>query len=448
MRSTMLHWLTQWTTAERLQELIPVTAGMMMLCASVSPWLNDPLGKPFSAWDVPIDIGWQFRAPILNYGILCLFCALYTFAVAFAQWISFRGSRYFLQRFRMAGLLCLVPCTLFFFQFLCSDIVTMNLLAQHKIQMLLIQRHIGYSLAEQLIPLSPFTIDISTLQGRMAFLVDQMTFGPLLPLISAAMSINPKRLRYVQSVNADGRQSTATIRSWRSRILLAVLAFILLVVFGRAPASMISENQARTLLASGNYEDALAWMDRALIFSPELNGVSFYHIERGEALYFLHPLQQSAETQAYLAYSYRQQGSKLVAYQELLSASQSHYMPRWILDEMSITLENLSEPTTSRATLLWIKLLVQRDPNNVFGHYIIGRFQYDLHNYEQCAEQMNMVLKLSTNDDVQSTAYTYIALSDAGQRDFVDERLLLLKAIALDPAYRNNTARGELSGLR
>jgi Tfp pilus assembly protein PilF len=49
--------------------------------------------------------------------------------------------------------------------------------------------------------------------------------------------------------------------------------------------------------------------------------------------------------------------------------------------------------------------------------------------------------------DLQSSAYTYIALSQLQQGKTANARRLLLKAVELDPEYSNNTAREELSGL-
>jgi hypothetical protein len=60
---------------------------------------------------------------------------------------------------------------------------------------------------------------------------------------------------------------------------------------------------------------------------------------------------------------------------------------------------------------------------------------------------MIAVTQISSNADIQSSAYTYMALSDAGQGNVVEERMLLFKAVELDPNYHNNTAREELSGL-
>ena len=60
---------------------------------------------------------------------------------------------------------------------------------------------------------------------------------------------------------------------------------------------------------------------------------------------------------------------------------------------------------------------------------------------------MNAVIRLSGNANLQSSAYTYLALSAGGQGKYSDERDLLFKAVALDPDYHNNTAREALSGL-
>ncbi len=69
--------------------IIPTVAGCIMIGASLLPWLNGPLGESYSAWQLPIDIGWQFRIAIINYGLLCLCCAIYAFVVAYAHWKPF-----------------------------------------------------------------------------------------------------------------------------------------------------------------------------------------------------------------------------------------------------------------------------------------------------------------------------------------------------------------------
>src|SRR5260370_36000365 len=114
-------WFIQRITLPSMRSTIPVVAGCLMICTSILPWLNDPLGEKYSAWKLPIDSGWQFPVSILNYGLLCLFCAIYAFLVALANWKPFKGSDYFAQRHTIAGLLCIVPIALFFLQYLCVD---------------------------------------------------------------------------------------------------------------------------------------------------------------------------------------------------------------------------------------------------------------------------------------------------------------------------------------
>jgi tetratricopeptide (TPR) repeat protein len=97
--------------------------------------------------------------------------------------------------------------------------------------------------------------------------------------------------------------------------------------------------------------------------------------------------------------------------------------------------------------LPWLETLLQLDDSNLYAQYLEGRMQYDLHNYSVCTTYMVNVLLLSQNPAIQSSAYTYMGLSAEGQGNYIDARKLLLRAIELDPAYHNNIAREELSGL-
>lgn len=450
----------QRTILPPLSSIIPAAAGCIMLYASVLPWLSDPLGKVYSAWQLPIDIGWQFHIAPFSYGLLCLCCAVYAFLVAYANWKPFRGvgaqfiAPYFVQRHVTAGILCIIPVALFLLQYLCVDMAGAFQLAQHKTQALLIQQHLNYKLPKERISLSPFLIDSSTIWGRLVMLVDQVSIGPLLPCLSGWMLLESRRF----SPPRPGL--TTSVRRHKRTWLIGVGLLILVVILGRAPAAMACEYQARASLLAGDYRSAVNWLNRAVALNAALDQMSYYHEERGQALYFLHPDQQSDESRVYLASAYRQQGDYLGAYQQLLAVEQSHHAPSWVVDEMSMTLERLAEltqplkgPPTTRpdndvTALPWLRLLTQADPSNVYGQYVLGRIQYDIHDYTACVTQMGTVLELNPNADIQSSAYTYIALSDAGQGDYLDARKLLFKAVELDPNYWNNTARQELSGLR
>jgi tetratricopeptide (TPR) repeat protein len=131
-----------------------------------------------------------------------------------------------------------------------------------------------------------------------------------------------------------------------------------------------------------------------------------------------------------------------------------------VLDEFAVTLERLAEMphplngalrlrvSREEASLNWLYQLSQADPRNIYAHYMIGRIEYDLQDYNQCEVQMLAVLNVGQEESIASSAYTYLGLSHFGQGDLVAGRQNLLKAESLDPSYRNNTAREELSGLR
>jgi len=447
--------LQRSTALPSQQSIIPAVAGCVMLGASVLPWLTDPLQGNYSAWKLPIDIGWQFHVEVVNYGLLCLCCALYAFCVAYAHWKPFRGSNYFVRRNVSAGLLCLLPIALFLLQYLCADIHSINQLAQHKIQMLLIRQHFGYRTTPERIIIQPFALDAATLQGRLALLANQISIGLVLPFLSAYLLLGLKR----PTTTSPGSVATKKHPEGLWFASIATLVLVLGIVLARAPAAIACEYQARLSLDVGDYTSALSWLDVAHILNPELDQLASYHIERGQAWYFLYPDQHNQDTYAYLAFVYQQRGDDLNAYQQLHAISPAQSPPSWVVDEMSNALERSSEftkslggslitrPAHDDTALPWLQLLTQVDPSNVYGEYLVGRIQYDLHDYSGCTEQMVRVIELTSNRDVQSSAYTYMALSDAGKGDYLEERTLLFKAEQLDPNYYNNTARQELSGL-
>lgn len=443
-------------------------AGCIMIGASVLPWLNNPLGDAYTAWELPIDIGWQVHSSIFSYGLLCLCGAVFCFVIAYGRLKpslsedaaivmgslsskagGIRGKRFSV----LVGILCLAPVLLFLWQYLFADVHTMEVLAQRRTQLLLIQRYLGYSLAGPLISLAPFSVHTSTFLARLELLTDQVALGLIFPLVSAGLLISQRRSLLAARV--------APIKKRRSYLWfpgVALGVFILGVVLGRAPAAMVCEYQANEDLAAGNYASASGWLNAALVLNPALDQVTYFHVERGQAWYFLHPGVQSDDSHVYLATLYRNQGDYLGSYQELLAVSHVQSTTPWMIDELSVTLERLAEaaqqgtlptPGTDQdtATLPWLQTLVQVDASNVYGQYVVGQIGYDLRNFKACIVQMALVVQLNRNPDVQSSAYTYMALSMAGLGNTTDERRLLLRAVELDPYYRNNIAREALSGL-
>lgn len=445
-------WFLNSGMNSRLKIILPAVSICLMLVSSISPWLVDPLLGSSSAWKIAVDIGWQVRTSFFSYGLLCLLCALYTLVVAFASEKTFRGSTLFANKYMLASVVCLFPVILFLLQYLFTDIVGTHVLGQHKIQMLLIQRHFGYSGKADRITIDPFRFTDSTVLGRLLLLTDQFSIGVLLPLLASWLLFEYRR---VISIPLYASNKTTTQKyGWIFGIAL------LLVLLGRGPAATFCDFEGSQSLSSGNYAKALNWLDWAQTLNPLLLQVPSFHIERGQALYFLHPRQVNEESRVYLASVYRSQKDFIDSYQELLSVWQAHPTTPWVVSEMSTTVEELAEFTTplngspvilrpdnDDSALVWIKILTKVDHTNLYGQYVDGLIMYDLHDYESCTAQMVTILKANPNADIHSSAITYIALSDIRVGKFLEGRNLLFEALKFDPSYRNNTAREALSGL-
>lgn len=424
------------------QNITPALASCALLVASFLPWLKDPLGKVYSAWQLSLYPDWDISS--MSYGLLCLVCSACILLVA-------RADKPFRGRWYSATLccFCLIPAMLFLLQYLCVDASSLIQLMRHELQFLLMQQHFGYQATTQLFPFSPLTLQTSTLAGRLQLLLDQVSPGP--PVLSVcAGCVYRFSLR-----RPAGRAGSV---GWYS-LFCGACVCILLVMLMRAPSGMLCECAAKEALASGNYSGALSLLDAARMFAPELEQVASYHSERGQAQYFLAPAQPTLDSQVYLARVYREQGDYLEAYQQLLGVWRIAPSVSWVIDEMDVTLESLTESlrplrgiSTKRvasddAALPWLQILIKVDPSNIYGLYMAGRIQYDLYNYTACIDYMSLVIQKCADAAVQSSAYTYSALSEAGLGHYAVERLQLFKAVSLDPNYHNNTAREELSGL-
>lgn len=434
--------------------LIPAAAGCIVLFGSFLPWIVDPLEGSFSAWKLPVDIGWQFRVNVFSYGFLCLCCAALANFTAFINLKPSRRTRYFTPGYASLGVLCMVPFFLFALQYLFADVYGVDVLGQHMIQKLLVSNHFGYSIAPQLIPLSPFTLTTATLFGRFQLLVDVVTLGPFTSLASGLILIGFRRFLTAPNLTKVKKRHSL---GWYLLMPFACLA--LLAVPGRAPAATTFNYLAKSSLAAGDATTALKLLDAAHLLNSALDQVPYYHVERGQANYTLNPNDLSDDSRAYLAFVYHVEGDELDADQELFALWHAHPTAAWVVDELSITLETQAEfiqqpnaPPIVRAdndiaAMTWLQILAQADASNVYAQYLIGRLQYYLHSYGTCIGHMAKVIQLSRNADIQSSAYTYMGLSVAEQGDIVGERNFLFEAEKLDPDYNNNTAREELSGL-
>jgi tetratricopeptide (TPR) repeat protein len=259
----------------------------------------------------------------------------------------------------------------------------------------------------------------------------------------------------------------------------------------------------------GDYRGAICWLQGAAILNPALASIASYHRERGRADYYLQPDHLTDDAHTYLASVYSSENDYQAAFSELQlvwDAHASHQNMPWLTEQLSMTLEWLAESTATHrgawpvrnntgpqqsssnsglpqasslpalsntpqsnstqqattsyalapvvsgnddtsAALFWLTMLSQIDSSNVYARYALGRAFYVQEGYTACIAYMRQVLDANPNADVQSSAYTYIALSMIEQGNVAQARPLLLQAVRLDPDFNNNTAREQLSGL-
>lgn len=444
---------------------VPVIAGVVLLLASLLPWFNMPLQKPLSGWQLPVDLGWQFHIPGFSYGILCALSAFYAFFMAYQVIRAIHaenGQRSVADYHplcisialaqRRLVVCCFLFVAFFLWQYLLVDMGSMAELSRQEVQYLLISREFGYGVGAQLFPIAdPVSLDIYTLPARFVLLINQLGISPFLPLVVALILLSTRHLLPV----------TTDFVVKRRRSLFACLALVVVcLLFMRSIMALVCVHQAEYDLSTGANASALTWLDRAHTLNPSLDQLPSYHVERGQALYYLYPGNTSPESHFYLARNYSRRHDYLESYQELTLAWENGGQAAWYADEFTGTLDRLallSKPLVGQpyarlnndnSALPWIQQLLRMDPGNVSGYYLLGRIQYDSYNYSACDATMQKVIDMNRRPEVLSSAYTYIALCRIGRGKIVDGRALLLQAVKLDPEYRNNTAREELSGLR
>lgn len=430
--------------------------GCLMLMTSILPWLRTPFGQVYSSWQLRIDTGWPIQSDFLNYGVLCLTGAFVAFSAAYLSWRScgkaMRPRRRAVDV--VVSILCLTTISLFLAQYLLNDLPAIDQLARQKDQMLLISGHFGYTHTPEMFPLKAPGIDISDIGTRFQLLVDQLQVGIFFLIPALCLMLD---------IRATKRAASPRSRPARAWLIGGFLLFILLIT-GRAIAGMMAQNLAGNAMAQGDYVAALQWLDRAVFFDPEISQVTSYHIERGQAEYFLYPNRQSEDSRAFVASLLVQEKDYQGAYQLLSIMWQSNRSNSWLLDQVSSVLENLVESAhpaqlqylpqrvqtivaKDSAALPWLRVLVQTDPGNVYAYYMLGRIDYDLQDYLASKTELLNSLQFDSDEAYQSSVYTYVAFSDYQERSYVEGRDMLLRAVQFDPEYRNDVARNALSGL-
>jgi tetratricopeptide (TPR) repeat protein len=428
----------------------------LLLAGSVS-WIGVPLIQTTGSWAWPVDVGWGITNRIFSYGLLCLLaaglCLGYTLVAA---WQPLRS-----YTLMLLGCLATAILLLFIWQFALVDLPQVSALAAQENQSLLIRGHLGYALAPQLLPMSPWHVLIATPGDRLILLVQLAQPGILLPLVAGLLCFGGAWTR-----RQDARASK---HRWYRRAGWIVLGLGVIVILGRAPTGLFIEHQGQQALAQGNYHAALDRFSQAVAITPTLATWPAFQQERGAALYLLGQT-TNRDVGLYLAAYYRQLGALNQAWLEDETLARADPQDPLVRQDMVQTLEQLAQRDVGAAlpitnmqavqhpqialqtraldrALPWLDALIQVQPDNLYAYYLRGRIFFTAHAYELAAQDFQTILSLSRDSEMQSASYTYLALCRAGLGDYASERALLKKAIQLDSGYYNTTARETASGL-
>jgi tetratricopeptide (TPR) repeat protein len=344
--------------------LVPIIIILLMVGATFLPWVVDTLGGQYSAWKLPVDIDWQIRFGAFSYGLISVLCAVYVLYRMLTHWNlrdDPRAQAEYQVITKPVGWLCLFPVLLMMFQYLFADAYGIDVLAQHEIQMLLIQQQFGYNVLNQVLVLVPFTTSPTnygatvvsgvTLGGRFILFLDVLGPGVLLPLTAGATA-----LVYSNYSGAAARKLKPVVplkqRLREHWLALLLSSLFLLIVFGRAPAAMASEYQAKQLLSMGDYAGAISWLNTAVALNPALADLSSYHNERGRADYYMQPKHITDDAHTYLASVYSSENDYTDATNELMYVWNNHRSDNlpWLKEQLSFTLEWLSEFSVKTTT--------------------------------------------------------------------------------------------------
>jgi len=258
-------------------------------------------------------------------------------------------------------------------------------------------------------------------------------------------------------------------RRWRG-LLFAAAVVVGLLIFGRAPAGLYAKSLGLAALNQGHYQAALNDFAIATTLTPSLNDLPHFREERGQALYMLGDT-DTLDGGIYLAAQYTTIGVPDQAWaveRELLRRYPTSVPLKQITtntlafliesntrvaitptdnEEEALNPEVVIQVAQVDEALPWLDRLLQVQPTNVYALYMHGRVLYSARSYESAGSDFLALAHESRDANLQSAAYTYVALCYGGLNDFTAERSYLQLAVELDYDYNNTTARTSASGL-
>lgn len=476
-------WMSSHVIRDTRAAMWPLLAAACLLLAAVFPWIGVPLVATYRSWDLPLNLGGGAGIPYISYGVVTVAAALGCGAYALACALASRRDGVARPRpsaLLALGVLAISPTALFIVQAALIDFRLAMVLADQENESLLIRGSLGYQIAAQRFLMRPFQVQSDSLANRISLLAQLSGFGAVLPLIAGIVLAYGAYAIYHSA--PDPHMAPVAASSWGSRwgsrsggvrravhwalIVAGIGAFIIL---GRASVALISAWQADQALALGDYHSALTLYQRAQWLNPSLLQQPRFRAHRGQALF------ATGRVHALDARLYEETQIRAVDQAQALvdlSALEEQYPSDPVVrHELVTTLEMRTAGSALNRLLLAQKLnasesaslalsagevgvllpyfgqVMQIEPNDPYAHYVRGRLLFAVRSYEAAGLDFDAILASSSDDDMRSAAYTYLALCRDGVGDFIGARSLLLEAVKFDHGYYNTTAREAISSL-
>jgi hypothetical protein len=414
-----------WVDARRARDSSwlgwPLLGLLLVITGQALPWFAIPMMGGRSAWSLPVVLAGVPSGSWASYGAILAVCL----GLGLLSVIAWRGRPCAATATVGAGVL--VVCLTFLVATGTADWPLLQQLEDQSAQQTAIFGQFGYGVPNQL----PSLMLLVPVTGSWALVAGALRLGWLSATVGGLMLFGTA----APSLTGWARRAR---RRWH---LVAALGLLLVVsAVGRGAVAAYLAGQGAAAASGGDYPSANGTLALARRLDPLLTSSTAYDLALGQVLMAVghtgQPLALLADANARGAQgdiqgqvtALRQAAAtdpgSLVIAQQLDRASQLLALT----DEDARPLEALSDPT-------------------VADEYTRGRILYAAADYTAALACFRQVLTVTTDANVDSSAFTYIALSELklGQAD--QARRDLLHAVSLDTQYNNTLARSLVAGL-
>lgn len=411
--------------AHRRVSLPGVAGALLVLGGLLLPWMGVPLESEVRATSLPVVAGPAPVVGAVSYGA----AVLALLGVAVVGLALRRGGAGTVTC--AAGVGIGATAILFVLYSGIGDAQLTARLTRQQIEMDAIAGHFGYPISRS----GPTSLLLLPLTGTWRLVVDALRPGWLATLAGGVL---------LGLAGAGEARRWARAGRWRCGAALSVAATALLATLGPCFAANLLVDSGIAATATGDYSTAADRLSLAARLNPRvsvrpdvqlaLGGAALAQGDRTSSLALLAQGQVQVDDHAEVA-----------AAGVLRQAHDADPANTVTVDELAQVARDLIWSHADPRTM--IQLLQQQYGDRPANHYAMGRYLYLHGDFDTAIQELDRVLQETAEPNVDSSALTYIALSEYREGKAADARTHVLEAVALDTEYDNDLARALATGL-